>query len=63
MALSISLAAFKVNAGGESITSFETTHQPGMADTFWSLPDSNLYMVCLAKRGVSFVMLKPASLC
>lgn len=50
MALSISLAAFKVNAGGESITSFETTHEPGMADTFWNLPDSNLYMVCLAKK-------------
>ncbi|MBK0035183.1 hypothetical protein IBT47_23120 [Erwinia sp. S43] len=46
MALSISLAAFKVNAGGESITSFETLNPPGMAESFWSLPEANLYLVC-----------------
>ena len=50
MALSKSLAAFKVNAGGESITSFETLNPPGMAESFWSLPEANLYLVCMAKK-------------
>ncbi|MFC7506394.1 hypothetical protein ACFQUX_01765 [Pantoea stewartii] len=50
MSVSISLAAFKVNAGGESITSYETINEPGIAEAFWRRAESNLYMVCLAKK-------------
>lgn len=50
MSISLTLAVFKVNAGGESITSFEIENPPGMAEGFWNMPEANLYMVCIAKK-------------
>lgn len=50
MSFSLTLAAFKVNGGGESITSYEIENPPGMAEHFWTLPETNLYMVCLSKN-------------
>ncbi len=50
MSISLTLAVFKVNAGGESITSFEIENPTGMAEGFWNMPEANLYMVCIAKK-------------
>lgn len=50
MSFSLTLAVFKVNGGGESITSFEIENPPGMAEHFWAMPEANLYMVCFSKN-------------
>lgn len=50
MSFSLTLTVFKVNGGGESITSFEVENQPGMAEQFWAVPEANLYMVCFSKK-------------
>lgn len=50
MSFSLTLVAFKVNGGGESITSYEIENPAGMAEHFWTLPEANLYMVCLSKN-------------
>lgn len=50
MAISISLSAFKIDAGRESITSFQTLNPLGMAESFWSFQDPNLYLAYMAKE-------------
>lgn len=50
MALSLSICVFKINHGGESITSFNIENPENMAESFWEMPESNLYMVSIAKK-------------
>lgn len=58
MSFSLTLVAFKVNDGGESITSYEIENPAGMAEHFWTLPEANLYMVCLSKNKGSLCSVK-----
>jgi len=58
MSFSLTLAVYKVNGGGESITSFEVENPPGMAEQFWDMPEANLYMVCLSKNKGSLRSVK-----
>ncbi len=37
------------NGGGEGITSYGVENPPGMAEHVWTLPEANLYIVCLRK--------------
>lgn len=50
MSISVTLMAFKVGPGGESITNYPVENPEGMTETFWKMPECNLYVVCLAGR-------------